>query len=186
VVAGSKPGTPNAIRRLDWRFLLPDPSLGRVIYLGQAQSDLLTALRASAVALTVADSAVPGQGATFDTAVLVNPSPHDLLMAAALLRPGGWLYAEVKGAPGAARRLARRLPQAGFAAVQQHWHWPDFVRCTRILPLADAGALTFGLLKGRGGAQGRALALLVGGLARSGALLWLARSISLVAQRAAP
>lgn len=170
----------NVIRRLDWRFLLPDPALGKVVYLGAEASDLLTALRASGLAVTaLTGQASDKAGASFDTAVMVNPSPREVALAAALLRPGGWLYAEVSGAPGTARRLARQLPQMGFASVQLHWHWPNFARCTRILPLDDAGALTYGLLKGRGGMRGRALALLT----RSSALLWLARAISVVAQR---
>ncbi|MEP0762273.1 MAG: hypothetical protein HRF48_05990, partial [Chloroflexota bacterium] len=34
-----------AIRRLDWRFLLPDPALGRVACLGRAEGSLAEALR---------------------------------------------------------------------------------------------------------------------------------------------
>ncbi len=169
----------HAIRRLDWRFLLPDPTLGSVIYVGVGTGDLLTALRASGLDVTALTGEASGTaGASFDTAVMVNPSLREVALAATLLRPGGWLYAEVNGAR-AARRLARQLSGAGFGSVQLHWHWPDFARCTRILPLDDAGALVYGLLKGQGGARGRALAP----LARGGALLWLARAISVVAQR---
>ncbi len=177
----------DTIRRLDWRFLLPDPSLGRVVYLGAAEHDLLTALRAADPNVTtLTDAASGATGVSFDTAVLVDPSPREVMLAAEVLRPGGWLYAEVSSAPGAARRLARQLPQAGFAAVQQHWHWPDFARCTGILPLDDAGALVYGLLKGRGGLRGSVLTLLMRALVLSGALPWLVRSSSVVAQRAAP
>lgn len=170
----------NAIRRLDWRFLLPDPSLGRVVYLGAAESSLLEALRVAglSVAVVTGEAAQSGR-ASFDTAVAVAPSPGDLALAATLLRPGGWLYAEVSGSSGAARRTATLLRRNGFGAIQRHWHWPDFARCTRILPLDDAGALVYGLGKGRG----RPAVLMVRGLAASGILPWLARSISLVAQR---
>jgi hypothetical protein len=169
----------NAIRRLDWRFLLPDPALGRVVYVGRGESDLLVALRIAGLDVTALTGETAGAaGASFATAVMVNPSPRDRALAAALLRPGGWLYAEVSGAR-AARRLAKHLSGAGFGSVQLHWHWPDFARCTRILPLDDAGALVYGLLKGRGGAQGKAVAW----LARSGALRWLARPVSVVARR---
>lgn len=171
--------TLHAIRRLDWRFLLPDPALGSVIYLGEGESDLLTALRAAGLDVTALTGEASGAaGASFATAAMVNPSPREVALAATLLRPGGWLYAEVNGAH-AARRLVGYLSGAGFASVQLHWHWPDFARCTRILPLDDAGALAYALLKGQSGAKGHVLAWLT----RSGALRWLARSISVVAQR---
>ncbi|GAB4416694.1 MAG: hypothetical protein Kow00106_12400 [Anaerolineae bacterium] len=168
-----------AIRRLDWRFLLPDPALGRVVYVGGEQSDLLTALRVSGLDVT-ALTGEPSSAAraSFATAVMVNPSPREVALAAMLLRPGGWLYAEVNGAR-AARRLAKQLSGAGCGSVQLYWHWPDFARCTRILPLDDAGALVYGLVKGRGGAQGKAVTWLV----RTRALHWVARSVSVVAQR---
>lgn len=167
----------NAIRRLDWRFLLPDPALGRVLVVGEVGGDLLAALRTGGVTVTMGE-AVGAESALFDTAVAVNPSPRALAMAAALLRSGGWLYAEMNGGR-AARRLAKQLPQMGFVSVRRHWHWPDFARCTRILPLDDAGALVYGLLKGQGGARSKTVTL----LARGGVFLWLARPVSVVAQR---
>lgn len=180
VEAESRTAALNAIRRLDWRFLLPDPSLGRVVYLGAAESSLLEALRVAGLSVAVVTGEIAQSGrASFDTAVAVAPSPGDLGLAATLLRPGGWLYVEVSGSPGAARRTAMFLRRAGFGAIQRHWHWPDFARCTRILPLDDAGALVYGLGKGRG----RLAVLVVRSLAASGTLPWLARSISLVAQR---
>jgi len=180
VEAESRTAALNAIRRLDWRFLLPDPSLGRVVYLGAAESSLLEALRVAGLSVTAVTDEIAQSGrVSFDTAVAVAPSPDDLALAATLLRPGGWLYAEVSGSPGAARRTAMLLRRAGFGAIQRHWHWPDFARCTRILPLDDAGALVYGLGNGRG----RIAALMVRGLAGSGVLPWLARSVSLVAQR---
>lgn len=182
-VAEAPPDVLNRIRRLDWRFLLPDPSLGRVVYLGAAESGLLAALQASGVPVTVlAGDGDDHERASFDTAVVARPTPHDLAAAAELLRPGGWLYAELRGSPGAARRIADPLRRLGFAAAQRHWHWPDFERCTRILPLDDVGALTYGLVKGQGGAR----AVLLRGLIRSGVLPWLARSVSVVAERSAP
>ena len=173
-----------AIRRLDWRFLLPDPRLGRVAYLGPAGGSLADALRASGAALLVtAPPVADADRAAFDTVVAVSPSGQALAAAADLLRTDGWLYAEVPGRLGNAGRIAAQAHGAGFGEVQRHWHWPDFERGTRILPLDDGGALVYALVKGRRGAAGMALAALVRGLQRVGALGWAARYVSLTAQR---
>jgi SAM-dependent methyltransferase len=173
-----------AVRRLDWRFLLPNATLGRVAYLGPADGSLVDALRASGAALLVtAPPVADADRAAFDTVVAVNPSDQALAAAADLLRTGGWLYAEVSGRAGHAGRIAAQARGAGFGEVQRHWHWPDFERGTRILPLDDGGALVYALVKGRRGAAGTALAALVRGLQRVGALGWAARCVSLTAQR---
>ncbi|MCZ7539847.1 MAG: hypothetical protein M5U29_08055 [Anaerolineae bacterium] len=186
VVATPPADLRQAIRRLDWRFLLPDPALGRVACLGRAEGSLAEALRASGAALTViAGPIAEGDRAAFDTVVAANPSRELLIAAADLLRPGGWLYAEVSGA-GRAGRMARLAQGMGFGEVQRHWHWPDFERGTRILPLDDGGALVYALLKGRRGAAGAALAALLRTLHRLGAHHWAARHVSLTARREGP
>lgn len=176
-----------AIRRLDWRFLLPDPALGRVACLGRAEGSLAEALRATGTAPTfIAGPLADAHRAAFDTVVVANPSRESLAAAADLLRPGGWLYAELTGGAGRARRIARQARGMGFADVQRHWHWPDFERGTRILPLDNGGALAYALLKGRRGVAGAALAALLRGAQRAGALRWAARHVSLTARREGP
>ena len=180
VTGAASAGLRQAIRRLDWRFLLPDPALGRVACLGRAEGSLAEALRASGLAPTIiAGPLADAHRAAFDTVVAANPSRELLIAAADLLRPGGWLYAEVSGA-GRAGRMARLAQGMGFGEVQRHWHWPDFERGTRILPLDDGGALVYALLKGRRGAAGAAL---VRGAQRVGAHHWAARHVSLTARR---
>lgn len=177
-------GLRQTIRRLDWRFLLPDPALGRVAYLGPASDSLAAALRASGAALTVITGPLAdADRAAFDTVVAVDPLRESLAAAADLLCPGGWLYAEVSGGAGRAGRIATGARGVGFGEAQLHWHWPDFARGTRILPLDDGGALVYALLKGRRDAAGMPLAALVRGLQRAGALRWAARHVSLTARR---
>lgn len=176
-----------AIRRLDWRFLLPNPALGRVACLGRVQGSLAEALRATGAAPTfIAGPLTDAHRAAFDTVVAVNPAPESLAVAADLLRPGGWLYAEFTGGAARAGRMARQVRGMGFGEVQRHWHWPDFERGTRILPLDDGGALVYALLKGQRGATGAVLAALLRGVQRAGALRWAARHVSLTARREGP
>ncbi len=77
--------------------------------------------------------------------VLVGPSRPDLQAAAAMVRPGGWVYAEVKrrvlrfGAPRTLLGWQRAFRQAGLEEVATHWHAPDFATCSRIIAVdADA------------------------------------------------
>jgi hypothetical protein len=135
-------------RRLDWRFLLPDPELGRVAYLGPEKSQLYEALRLFSLSLTQIDE-VKGP-AEFDILVAHVQSVDKLTAAACLIRPGGYVYAEAYGllalvhpqtlhrAAGglsSPNRIRNALNKAGLVDLQAHWHWPDFETCTRIIPL---------------------------------------------------
>jgi hypothetical protein len=130
-----------ASRRLDWRFLLPAPTLNHVIYLGPRAGALLDSLHRFSCRLVVAgDSPLLASAAPFDLAVVSAPSLDTLQMAERLLRPGGHVYIETHGAlsrrrglhVAAVRRVLRRL---AFSAVRVAAHWPDFERCTRIVAL---------------------------------------------------
>jgi len=163
-------------RRLDWRFLLPEPHLGRVVYVGPAEDRLLAALREGGTSVVVArtdakERRAALRDASFDAAVVQSSRPEALARAAALLRPGGWLYCELarpapwrrlagaprRGAPaaGASRALPHarsQLRQLGFGDVEAHWHHPDFERCAWIVPVghrATAGAFFLARAGGR-------------------------------------
>jgi len=163
-------------RRLDWRFLLPEPQLGRVAYLGPSDDRLLDALRECSASVVVARTDGTGRhaglrDASFDVAVVQSPRPDALARAAALLRHGGSLYCELarplpwRRAAVAPRRGARdagallALPQAraclrelGFGDVEAHWHYPDFERCGGIVPVGHrttAGAFFLARAGGR-------------------------------------
>lgn len=123
-----------AVRRADWRFLLPDPTLGRVAYLGPHDPALSAALRAVTGAVDLLDPPAPAAG-PYDVVVLTGAgaSASAAARARALLRPGGWLYAEVRGRQ--AGRTARALRGGGFADVAAYWLWPDASACREMVPL---------------------------------------------------
>ena len=152
-----------ASRRLDWRFLLPNPALERVAYGGPRQGALFASLRLFAEELTVLPaSGSAAQPAPYDVVVLCEPTPRTLQQAVRLVRPGGVLYSEVHGPLWPAKWLRRNpltlfqqprlwqpadyvqaLTQAGFAEAHAFWFWPDFDHCTKMIPLADPVVLPY-------------------------------------------
>jgi hypothetical protein len=184
-----------ASRRVDWRFLLPDPNLGQVAYLGPARGALLDSLRLFSASLAIGVAAGEG-GAQYDLVVTSAPSLDGLRRAAELVRPGGFLYVEAYG-PLYRRRLRRgpsRWPRFAadyVAAVERlglveavaHWHWPNFEACAEIVPLADPDALLLALARRRSGAGARLKSLFGRLLLRSGLFARLAPCFSVVARR---
>jgi hypothetical protein len=134
------------LRRVDWRFLLPQEHEPRTRARpdgGQA-GDLARALA------LIADEAPANSHP--DLVALVNPGGGALSAAAAALPPGGTLYAEWRRPQiGGRRRLSRRLEAAGLEAVRWHWPWPAPGRRPAFwLPLDSAAALGFFLAPRRG------------------------------------
>jgi hypothetical protein len=89
------------VRRIDWRFLLPDPQLRRVAYLGPGEGTLLTALQrfSESVEIFSSDSQAAqllGRQCHFDFAVLRWRRWADLEAAYKLLAPNGYLYWEIE------------------------------------------------------------------------------------------
>jgi len=184
-----------ASRRVDWRFLLPDPNLGQVAYIGPRRGPLLESLRLFSLSLAVIETAPPYDKPPlgYDVVVAHGPTRLALQQAAAWVKPGGFLYVEAYGSfwpsrwlsilkepwfstPPVWTALVRRL---GFSVVQAHWHWPNFESCAKLIPLDDEGALLYALTLGRSG-----LTAQVGQwLLRGGLLARLAPCFSLVAQR---
>jgi hypothetical protein len=164
--AGSRRTLP-ASRRLDWRFLLRDPSLERVAYIGPRSGALLDAVRAFSREVepigrgSLADAA---HRSRYDLLVVEQASVGLVRQAGPVVKPGGSIYAEcdrlsVAHLPAALqpasfyRRAARA---AGFSDVRVHWHWPTFATCTRIVPLDEPTVLAYLLVRGRSGAAARA------------------------------
>ena len=184
-----------ASRRVDWRFLLPDPNLGQVAYLGPARGALLESLRLFSAALAVGQAA---RGAQHDVVVAHSPSLEQLRSAAGLVRPGGYLYVEAYG-PLHRRRLRRgpgRWPRfaadyvaaverLGLAEAVAYWHWPSFESCAEIVPLADPDAMLLALGRRRSGAGARLKSALGRALLRSGLFARLAPCFSVVARKPA-
>lgn len=180
-------------RRVDWRFLLPEPELGRVGYLGTIDPELVEACRcfgSSFVLVDVGSERSQDEGG-FDTVVVVDPTPTVLEEAVGCTRAEGWLYVELCGPGRRARRLFRRRSFApGWAArmrglgcdqVQLHWHWPDFAACVEMIPLTSPSALRHALLVRRI-AGSRFQTLLRHVLVRSRLLPFVAPWISIVAR----
>jgi hypothetical protein len=127
------------VARIDWRFLLPDPELGRVVHARGVDPALVAALRAFSAECKTLEDQDPADPLLFDVAVLGPTDGDQLRSAAGRLKPGGWLYIETERRllVNEARRRERVLRRLGFDAIQRHWHWPDFPSCERIVPLGE-------------------------------------------------
>ncbi len=156
-------GPNRLVRRIDWRFLMDDPALGRVAYRGPDPGRLLSSLRQeadSARSLPAADrdgTARPDRP-DVDLVVLRQPDGRDLRDARRALAAGGRLYCEVDRRAGIAELLGRPadpstdvpagallpgdgtglLREEGFADVRLQAHYPSFDRCREIVPLEPA------------------------------------------------
>jgi hypothetical protein len=127
------------LRRVDWRFLLPDPSPREVVCL---EASLLAPLKA--VSRRVREEA--HLAGTADLAVAVDPDPATLRAARAALEPRGALYTEWRSRlSGGWRSIPGRLEEAGFAKVECYWARPDPARSpARVwLPLEEQGPLEY-------------------------------------------
>lgn len=178
-------------RRLDWRFLLPDGQLRNVAYLGSSRGTLLASLEMFSDTLTrLEPDASNVADRQFDVLVLEAPRRATLRRVRRLVRPGGCLYAEIPRLA-AGRRPATFLPPASYAAavresgfldVEIHWHWPDFERCTRMVPLGSSEGFSY--LLSRGHADFGSLLKAAAGrfLLRSGMLGWCVPAVSIAAR----
>lgn len=136
-------------RRLDWRFLLPSPDVGRVAVVGAGDEDLLAGLRLLGVEVVQVDRSGTPQTATTgcDVAVLVGVDAAGVEVARRATAPGGWVYAEAYRRPGtrpgslslmASVRVFQRL---GLEDVSANWHAPSLAVTTRVLPLSGRAVL---------------------------------------------
>ena len=135
-------------RRLDWRFLLPDPSLNRVTYNGLESSLLHQALTRFSREI-IQDS----EDLSADLAVLVDPTLsnfkrriHSVSSFYVELRRPSWQarFRQVT----APMNFLRAAAQAGFTA-DAYWHYPDFEAATRIIPLSVSSPLMHVIAKNR-------------------------------------
>lgn len=135
------------LRRVDWRFLCPDPLL-RGVWVDAGRE--LTA----AVRLVAGPDA---GGARAPVVVLGDPGPAALRTAVGRLEPGGtcyveWSWPRLAGARGA----ARRLESLGLEVTGAYWVWPLPPRSPRAwLPTHEHRALRW-FAAPRSGAASRA------------------------------
>ncbi len=194
-----------ASRRLDWRFLLPDPRLGKVLYMGPARGPLVESLRRFCSSLTVTDDArQPGNRAMdFDVVVVGSASREILSPVVERMAPSGWLYVEAhrRPRPGLLRRAVgvrfhsqtpplyhaadyvAALRRLGLTEVEAHWHWPDLETCAEMVPLGDRAALARTLARRAGGPAARLKAALGRGLLKAELLARLVPCFSVVAHK---
>jgi len=137
-------------RRLDWRYLLPDPRLCDVVFVGRPEGTLFEALQRFSEKLTVIPHFVQGTQtapAGCDVAVVRSSEPGAVTLASLALRTGGYLYWEL----GAARwRFSLRsclaaLRKRGFDEIGVYACRPSFEECVEMIPLSEPAALTFTL-----------------------------------------
>lgn len=177
-----------ASRRVDWRFLLPDPELGRVGYVGPARKPLVEALRQFSASLTVLSRDQAPGSREFEVVVAVEPSFRTIEQAVQWLRPNGWLYVEAHGpALHGPLRIARdysaALRRLGMSNVEAYWHWPNFESCTEIVPLGEKAALSSVLERHRSGPSERLKSALGRWLLRGGLLAHVIPYFSIVGRR---
>jgi hypothetical protein len=157
-------------RRLDWRFLAPDPRIGRVGVLGAIDDDLRDALESLGPVGSVAAG-----GPTFDTVILgAGLDRSSVAAAAASIGPGGRIVIEIggplagplvrgrSGAPGAAVRAERWLRAAG-CDVRAWLAWPSHARATSWAALDDPAGMTALIERRVAGGAGPAAGRLIGG-----------------------
>ena len=137
-------------RRLDWRYLLPDPRLREVTLIGRPQGILFEALQRFSEKLTVIlHSAQRTQTTPADSDVVVvrSSKPGAVALASRALTTGGYLYWEL----GTSRwRLSPRsclgaLRKHGFDEIEVYWCQLSFDECQEMIPLRERSALAFAL-----------------------------------------
>ena len=170
-------------RRLDWRFLLPDPSPATIALVGRVDAAMQAALDDAGWA-TLEPAPSPGdsasQGALAEVVLAERPSAAELASAVARVRPGGWILVHCAGpSVGRPRRprlapaqVASRLVAAGLVDVRTQLHVPRSASRDAIVPLDDPAALRL-LLRRRGGLPGGPLGIALAGWSRG--RRWLAR-----------
>lgn len=203
-------------RRIDWRFLLPQPELREVAFIGSFEDELIEALQHFSGSLKIFSSAAGGgsskeNGKLFDVAVVNSASPRAVRWAYGMLKPGAYLYWEIKrgkssesqseknfqsqnGSIGKVvrdsfprfahiRSYKQYLQEAGFREIEVNWHRPGFKSCKEIIPLEDSRALQYVFSRQQSSFRGQ-LKLWSGQfLHKSGLLPYIVPSFSLVAQR---
>lgn len=127
-------------RRLDWRFLLPEPHLRRVIHAGERSGSLPPALETFSESVAFAGDPDYAH-AEADLVVAHAASRQELEAVLPRLVSGGWFYWELR--PGQTPNAADIdwLARWGISQVRTFWHSPGFEDSRWIVPLDHPGAL---------------------------------------------
>ena len=187
---GGPPAAEDRLRRLDFRFLLPEPRLGSVAVVGGPDDVLLAALGEHAERVAAEPADAVGRG--FDTVVLRGPTADRLRLAGRLVAPDGWVIVEPdRGArvgriPGARRGAAAGTLEpwtgTGLEAVRRSWHWPTVARAQEVVPLDEPRSMKLFLARRHSDRQAGIKALGARLLHRAGLLDRIVASWSIVAR----
>lgn len=177
VVSGEKtagPADPDPIplhqwMLMDWRFLLPQGKTGKVGYGGRISPEAVAAISlldpaARSIEAGKERAAVPD----LDTVLLSRPDLALVEVAAASLRPNGWVCVQVQrsfGPRSGPRTLAgwkRAMEKLGFEDVAVYWHVPRFEGPERLVPTASVAAVRDTLAHYSGARFGKAKAVVAG------------------------
>ena len=156
------------VRRIDWRFLLPNPHLGRIAYMGgpcDALSEALNQFSESLTLIAPIDQAEHAQSnlSDFELVVIRSRRIADAAKAHEMLMDGGHLYWEIDRFGGllplhrstrgvgwqahwalhSLRHYLRTLERLGFCNIGIYWHRPSFENCHEIIPLQEQSVLTY-------------------------------------------
>jgi hypothetical protein len=170
--------SPDLVRRLDWRFLLPDPRLRRVLYVGPADGPLPTALAQLCDRLWIGDS---GRPPGVDLVVAERAGRSAVAGALSHLTAGGALYWELPRYGNPFRSDLGWLEGRGFVDIALHWHIPDFESCRQIVPLDDPAAIRFLVHDHIGPAGRRVVGSLCGWLTTANGFWRVLPAISIIA-----
>lgn len=153
------------VRRLDWRFLLPDPALRNVAYIGAPDPDLQAALGEFSASLQLLSGEQLTGLPVFDLLVARKATMNEIKSVIPMLKSGGYLYWEVVrtkpkkmtklAPPRSAFRYRNDLNQLELTDLRLYWHRPNFSRCKEMIPLDSPNALSFAMNKGHTGFHGQ-------------------------------
>jgi hypothetical protein len=173
----------HAVRRADWRFLLPDPQLDDVAYVAPHDPELSAALGRVARSVALLDGRADADGA-HDVVVATGAPVGAAPSLAALTRPGGWVYVETTGR--ASARWARALRREGLQDLDVVWLWPSAAAPKEMVPLHDAAAVRHALGRRDPGARLRVRAWTARALLAARALPLVVPAAAVLARRPAP
>ena len=183
-------------RRVDWRFLLPDPRLRHLAYLGPKSGLLIQALRHfgepfSVISWSDLPDYRPEIHPGFDLVIVHSPRAVDLQGIQAILKPGGYLYWEIERAKFGRRWRLRHfssyvdpLASLNFDDIRVNWHRPNFDSCLEIIPLDDHDALRYVFARSKGNLSGQLQVAAGKFLTENDLLSRVVSSFSLVARKA--
>jgi hypothetical protein len=175
------------LRRVDWRFLLPNPAPGRVLIIGDETKNVVEACRTIFENVEHAPDASQASQASCELIVAVDLTPALAKQIIGARNHCSLIYGELPEEIG--RRPFRRLSSlqaqfvaAGFSEVTFYWHYPDFDHCTHIFSCGEPTSLRWYARRRRGFLH-QFQSLILGIAITTGLLPYLVKSLSITAMR---